>query len=127
MNINTNNPYLQLLNQNSTPAPPSSCISYNLLNHDNEIKCEYDSTILNEINNNILKLLEKKIKNKKNTYFKITRAMFDNDILSNYPDFPLEQINLLYSDGKDYFIEIANKKYPLNKKYFLKFINYILK
>jgi hypothetical protein len=53
--------------------------------------------------------------------------MFENDILPLYPDFPKEKINMIYSDGNDYYLEIGNKKYPLNKKYFLKFINYLLK
>jgi hypothetical protein len=83
--------------------------------------------MLKEINDNLLKLLEKKIKHKKNTYLKITKTMFEQDILPEYQDFPIDKMNMLYSDGKDYYIEIGNKKYPLTKKYFLKFINYILK
>lgn len=133
--ISPNNPYMQLLNQNPISTnkiettvqqkiEPKSNIIPNTLNESFEDKCQ---KMLYDINDNLIKLLEKKQKHKKNTYLKITKTMFDNDILPNYSDFPIEKMDLIYSDGKDYFIEIGNKKYPLNKKHFLKFINYILK
>ena len=112
MNIkNNSNPYLQLLNNNDNV---------------NENKINLDNNLLLEINKNVLKLLEKKIVKKKNNYFKITKTMFTNEILNNYPDFPENKMNLIFSNGNDFFIDIKNKKFPLNKKYFLKFINNII-
>jgi hypothetical protein len=125
-NLNTtksNNPYMQLINQ--SPAAQLPIIATTAAT--TPAQMDNSENLLYDINNNILKLLEKKIKNKKNTYLKITKAMFDTDILSQYPDFPQDKYNMVYSDGVDYFIEIGNKKYPLTKKFFLKFINYILK
>lgn len=119
-----NNPYIQLLNNNPLP-----CSSITNSNTTQDQTCQCNEGVIKEMNNNILKLLEKsaKAKQKKNTYLKITKAMFEKDIQPEYTDFPVDKIEMLYSDGKDYYIEIGNKKYPLNKKYFLKFINYILK
>lgn len=118
---------MQLLNQTQNPQQsiPIPSIQHQTIISSDSLNNQPD--ILKEINDNLLKLLEKKIKHKKNTYLKITKAMFEQDILIQYPDFPIDKINMLYSDGKDYYIEIGNKKYPLTKKYFLKFINYILK
>jgi len=118
--INSSNPYMQLLNQTNIVKDDV------YIKDDNNMKDE-NTNLLKEINDKLCKLLEKKIKNKKNTYLNITRAMFDKDILYEYPDFPLDKINMIYSDGVNYFIKIGNKKYPLNRKYFLKFINCILK
>jgi hypothetical protein len=82
--------------------------------------------LLYEIKENVSKLLEKKQKNKKNTYYKVTKSMFDI-IKEEYPDFPQDKMDLLYNDGENNYINIGNKKYLLNKKNFLKFINFIMK
>jgi hypothetical protein len=116
---------MQLLNQN--PSQNTTNIPITVNKESPVLEKEENNNILNEINNNLLKLLEKKQKHKKNTYLNITKSMFEQDILTVYPDFPSEKINMIYSDGNNYFVEVGKKKYPLNKKYFLKFINYILK
>ena len=119
--INSSNPYLQLLNQNPivNSVLPPTIDSINIVDNNN--------SLMLEIHQNVIKLLDKKVKHKKNTYLNITNSMFNQDILLTYPDFPIEKMNMIFSDGETYFIQIGNKKYPLNKKNFLKFINYILK
>lgn len=140
--INSNNPYMQLLNQNPAAKqfmPEQPKLIYETIkpieiesigiieNPQIQTMNNFSTNLMHQINNNVLKLLEKKHKNKKNTYHRITTAMFNQDILPIYGDFPQDKIMMIYSDGIDYFLEISNKKYPLNKKYYLKFINYILK
>ena len=123
---NNSNPYMQLINQNPIQPPQLISNPIDKIEETNTLNT-IDNLLLKEVNNNLLRVLEKKQKNQKNTYFKITRNMFDEEIIPTYPDFPLDKMGLIYSNGNDFFIEIGKKKYPLNKKYFLKFINYILK
>lgn len=88
---------------------------------------ESDSILLLEtINNNVNKLLEKKTKSKKKTYYPITEQMFKKEVLPEFCDFPDDKIHLIFSDGKTNYVKIGNKKHELNKKNFLKFRNTIL-
>jgi hypothetical protein len=83
-------------------------------------------SLLECINTNVNKLLEKKVKQKKNTYYPITDDMFKKEILPVFNDFPHEKKDLIFSDGEKNYVKIGNKKHELNKKNFLKFRNTIL-
>lgn len=130
------NPYLQLLKpltSNNYPSPilPQTQLPEPSLQKPTEDSVKTQSPndlteLLNQVNNNLLRVLDKKKKNSKNTYFKITQSMLHTDILPLYPDLPQDRIDLIYSNGDEYFLNIKNKKHLLNKKNFLKFINYLL-
>jgi hypothetical protein len=128
-----NNPYMQNFNRTQSLTQPSiiqSPIQQTInttVDSNIEMKKTFDDKIdfklINEKLDQLIQLLSKK---EKKRYFQINETLFTNEILKTLPNFPKEKMNIVYTDGKTYYIYIKRKYYQLNNKTFIKYINHIL-
>ena len=127
-----NNPYMQNFNRTQSIVQPpiiQTPIQQSIIQTtDSNIEMKknnenIDLTFVNEKLDKIIQLLSKK---EKKRYYPINETLFTNEILKTLPNFPKEKMNIIYTDGKTYYIYIKGKYYHLNNKTFIRYINHIL-